>query len=242
MITIPEQRQFSRCDPTPYDEFLEFIPPSIYEELLSSFPPEELFTDEIPEYRKHGQRPHCRKFMCYGHTSNSKYFAPYLIKLKDLPEVWSEFCHYMYTNKQYKEWLSDMLGVRNLAFRFDFHRTKSGLDVSPHIDSRFKHASHLFYFMPKGWKEEYGGQTIFYKGLTKDILNPEPEDFTSKALTTTAGNRSCLFKNVPDGWHGVTEINTGSDIVRQIFNIVVLRRRPDSSPLPAFKEKKFNKY
>ena len=224
MIDIPEQRQFSITKPSPYDEFENIIKPDIYEQWLNEFPPEELFKDEFPETRKHGQRPHCRKFMCYTTENKMSYFNNYMINLSDLPNIWTEFSEYIYNDRDYKQWIADMLKIKNFYFRFDFHRTQNGLDVSPHVDSHTKFGSHLFYFMPEGWKEEYGGQTIFYEGLNKNVLNPEAEDFSSYTTTTTSGNRSCLFKNVPNGWHGVTRINTPVGIVRQIFNLVILKR------------------
>ena len=79
------------------------------------------------------------------------------------------------------------------------------------------------YFMPKGWKEEYGGSTIFYKGRRVDKMNPEPTDFEESKSYPTSGNTSLIFKNVKDGWHGITEVKT-DNIHRQICNVLILKK------------------
>jgi len=71
------------------------------------------------------------------------------------------------------------------------------------------------------WTERDGGKTIFYRGKKVDRMNPEPEDFEDYITTSVIGNRSCLFKNVEDGWHGVTQVN--SIVHRQICNVVILK-------------------
>ena len=52
-------------------------------------------------------------------------------------------------------------------------------------------------------------------------MNPEPEEFEDSVTTSVVGNRSCLFKNVNEGWHGITKIN--SNMHRQICNVVLLK-------------------
>ena len=93
---------------------------------------------------------------------------------------------------KYKSFIKKALGCTDFKIRFDFHRTRGGLDVSPHIDSKGKIGSHLFYFMPDGWTDEMGGKTIFYRDRKVDKMNPEPEDFEDYTTTSVIGNRSCL--------------------------------------------------
>ena len=119
--------------------------------------------------------------------------------------------------------MCDLLKINDFRIRFDFHRTQSGLDVSPHVDSIGKYASHLLYFMPKGWKEEYGGSTIFYRGRKVNKMNPEPTDFEESKSYPTSGNTSLIFKNIPEGWHGITEVKT-DNIDRQICNVLILKK------------------
>ena len=75
--------------------------------------------------------------------------------------------------------------------------------------------------MPKEWQEDWGGETIFYKGKKVDKMNPELEDFSFCKTEKVTGNRSCLFKNTEEGWHGVTQVKSSLD--RQIFNLVILK-------------------
>jgi len=124
-------------------------------------------------------------------------------------------------SSEYKSFIKKALDCTDFKIRFDFHRTRGGLDVSPHIDSKGKIGSHLFYFMPDEWTDEMGGKTIFYRGKKVDRMNPEPEEFEDYTTTSVIGNRSCLFKNVKEGWHGVTQVN--SDVHRQICNVVILK-------------------
>ena len=73
----------------------------------------------------------------------------------------------------------------------------------------------------KEWQEDWGGETIFYKGKKIDKMNPEPGDFYFHKVESVSGNRSCLFKNSTGGWHGVKEVNAPVD--RQICNVVILK-------------------
>ena len=205
---------------TPHNYYDNFINQNDYEELLKTFPGDELFKDEFPEERKYGQRPHCRKFFCMGETQGSKYFKQYLTSVNDLPFVWQTLISEL-RGKEYKEWICKTLNIEDFKIRFDFHRTRAGLDVSPHIDSIGKIGSHLLYFMPKEWQEDWGGETIFYKGKKIDKMNPEPGDFYFHKVESVSGNRSCLFKNSTGGWHGVKEVNAPVD--RQICNVVILK-------------------
>ena len=143
----------------PHLHIKEFINNEDYEELLNQYPDDSLFKDEIPDTRKHGQRPHCRRLMVVKTENESKYFDPYIKNINDLPFVWQTLLQEL-QDKDYKDFICDLLKINDFRIRFDFHRTQSGLDVSPHVDSVSKYASHLLYFMPKNWKNEYGGKTI----------------------------------------------------------------------------------
>lgn len=223
MINIPTEGQYNmyNTDFCPHANFVEFIWPNMYDRLLKDFPSDDLFKDEFPEDRKHGQRPHCRRFFCIGETQGSKYFDDYLLNANKLPPVWQNFLMTIIQSSEYKSFIKKELDCTDFKIRFDFHRTRGGLDVSPHIDSKGKIGSHLFYFMPDGWTDEMGGKTIFYRDRKVDKMNPEPEDFEDYTTTSVIGNRSCLFKNVKEGWHGVTQVN--SDVHRQICNVVILK-------------------
>jgi len=223
MITVPREGQYNmhNTEFCPHANFVDFIQPKYYRGLLKHFPTDDLFKDEFPEERKHGQRPHCRRFFCIGETQGSKYFDDYLLEPNKLPPIWQNFIMTIYNSGQYKSFIRRALDCKDFKFRFDFHRTRGGLDVSPHVDSIGKIGSHLFYFMPDEWTDDMGGKTIFYRGRKVDRMNPEPEEFEESVTTSVLGNRSCLFKNVEEGWHGVTQVK--SIMHRQICNVVILK-------------------
>ena len=200
----------------------EFINNEYYKKLLNEFPSDDLFTEEQPKTRKLGQRPHCRRFMCITTEKESSYFDNYIIDQTKLPMIWQELLTEI-KGEEYRKWICDMLQIKDFRIRFDFHRTESGLDVSPHVDSVGKYASHLLYFMPEEWNDDNGGSTIFYSGKTIDRLNPEPTDFKQSVLYPVIGNSSLLFKNVPDGWHGITEVKA-NNMSRQLCNVVILKK------------------
>jgi hypothetical protein len=195
-----------------------------WEDLRDEWPDESLFKDEGHiKPRKHGQRPHLRKFMCYSPWPDSPYFNQYKIRRYQLSETWDYFVDKIFSSKEYSDWIKETLEIpdSNFKYRFDWHLTKGGQDVSPHVDSAGKYGSHLIYFMPDGWDDNCGGQTVFYKGKLVENLNPEFTDFKEHISYSNTGNTSLLFKNVENGWHGVTKVN--SDLNRQIFNVVILK-------------------
>lgn len=216
----------------PHSEYTNFIEPKAYDRLLLEFPSNDLFKTEEPEYRKNNQRPHWRRLMCYSDKSlfvKYKNLSQFFVDRASLPEIWQNLTDILIHGKEYREWVGNTLKIKDFDIRLDWHRTRSGLDASPHVDSLGKYGSHLFYFMPDGWKNEFGGKTVFYKGKKTDKPNPEPEDFESSVEISVTGNKSMIFKNVPEGWHGVTQVdlesNTNLNIMhRQILNVVLLRR------------------
>jgi len=208
----------------PHEHIFGFLNDNVFNELLDSFPSDDLFEDEFPETRKLNQRPHCRRFMCVYENEQSPYFVKYRKELNKLPELWQEVCSNMLEPKgDYQRWIKETLQIEDFKIRFDFHRTQSGLDVSPHVDSLGKYGSHLFYFMPEGWQESFGGKTIFYKEKLIPEMNPEPINFKQSTSYPVVGNYSLLFKNVKDGWHGVTQVKSEENLHRQLFNVVILK-------------------
>ncbi len=221
MLNLPNKTLFEKEGYNPHLLIDKFISDEDYKTLLEQYPKDSLFKDEKPETRKHGQRPHIRRFMCVTTQKESPYFDNFIVGVNKLPFVWQTLISQL-KGKEYKQWICELLKIKDFKLRFDFHRTQSGLDVSPHVDSVGKYASHLFYFMPEQWKEEYGGSTIFYKGKKIKEMNPEPTDFEESISYPVVGNKSLLFKNVPEGWHGVTEVKS-VDVHRQLFNVIILK-------------------
>lgn len=222
MIQIPYNKTMTTDGYTPHKFMGGFIDAGIWTKLRSDWPVASLFKEEGHiKPRKHGQRPHLRMFMCYAPYPDSDYFEPYKIDKSKLPEIWERFVDFILTDKSYTDFLKETLQIDKFKIRLDWHLTKWGQDVSPHVDSAGKYGSHLMYFMPHKWDNNCGGQTIFYKGKLVDKMNPEPEDFAQNVTYPNMGNVSLLFKNSENGWHGVTKVNT--DLNRQIFNVVILK-------------------
>jgi hypothetical protein len=196
-----------------------------WENLRTRWPSESLFKKEgHQEPRKHGQRQHIRLFFCYTPWEGSKFFDQYMVDRKQLPEIWNHFVEELLYSKEYSEWIKETLQIpgNNFKYRLDFHITKGGRDVSPHVDTPGKIGSHLMYFMPDGWDDSCGGQTVFYKNKLVEQMNPEPKDFSHQQQYRNDGNTSLLFKNTENGWHGVTEVT--SKLNRQILNLVILKK------------------
>lgn len=226
MIIIKELKDFyNHKGYTPHEHIQGFLKDKMFNDLLNNFPDNSLFKDEIPEKRKLNQRPHHRRFMCVYNTNQSSIFDSFKVELNKLPKVWQKLIEIMIDPiGEYQKWLKETLQVDDIILRFDFHRTQSGQDVSPHVDSISKYGSHLFYFMPKEWKNEFGGTTIFYKDKMVTNMNPEPNDFKEFKTYSVIGNYSLLFKNTVDGWHGVTQVKNDKELHRQLFNVVILKK------------------
>jgi len=221
MINIPDTIM-TTDGYTPHKFIHDFV--KHWEDLREEWPAASLFKEEGHiKPRNHNQRPHLRMFMCYSPWPDSPYFDKYKIHRYQLSETWDYFVDKIFSSKEYSDWIKETLEIpgNNFKYRFDWHLTKWGQDVSPHVDSISKLGSHLIYFMPEGWNDKCGGQTVFYKGKLVEQMNPEPEDFAHKQQYRNDGNTSLLFKNTENGWHGVTEVNT--ELNRQIFNVVILK-------------------
>ena len=222
MINIPDTLM-TTDGYTPHKFISGFV--KDWEELRDEWPPESLFKKEGHETpRKHGQRQHIRLLFCYTPGEDSPLFDQYMVERNQLPEIWDDFSQKLLYSKEYSDWIKETLQIpgNNFKYRLDWHIGKNGRDVSPHVDTPGKLGSHLIYFMPDGWDDNCGGQTVFYKGKLVDQMNPEPKDFAHKQQYRNDGNTSLLFKNAEDGWHGVTEVT--SQLNRQILNLVIMKK------------------
>jgi hypothetical protein len=101
--------------------------------------------------------------------------------------------------------------------------TPPGKDVSPHVDSKGKAGSHLFYMVDDDWVPEWGGSTYVLADQKNDIPNPEIEDFIQHARVEIAGNKSFIFKNTKNAWHAVDQIKCPIDRYRKLVSIVCLK-------------------
>jgi hypothetical protein len=121
-----------------------------------------------------------------------------------------------------------LLGARKPEFRFHWHYTPSGSDVSPHCDARREHGSHLFYFnSEEDWDPAWGGATLALDDGGRLDYNSAPplEAFDNIIEFNSIGNYSALMKRTDHAWHAVRPIQCPEDRMRRIFIVVV---NPDS--------------
>ncbi|MCB1842200.1 MAG: hypothetical protein KDI09_04490, partial [Halioglobus sp.] len=117
-----------------------------------------------------------------------------------------------------------LLGARKIEFRFHWHYTPSGADVSPHCDARREHGSHLFYFnSPEEWDPSWGGATLVLDDGGRLDFNSAPDyaDFDDITECQSIGNFSALMLRTDHSWHAVRAIDCPPDKLRRVFIVVV---------------------
>jgi hypothetical protein len=88
-------------------------------------------------------------------------------------------------------------------------------------DSSKKIGTHIFYFNTNSdWNIAWGGSTLVLGGKTVDKMNPDFSDFISITTVQFLDNRSLLFKNTRDAWHGVQPLKPPDGQHRCLFNVI----------------------
>lgn len=207
--------KFQRQSPYPWINPADLLTPSGYSDLSKSLPPPGMFEERIGIERKHDQPSHDRLALEWSEDL-------------DLPEPWNDFVSEL-QSKEYRSWLQDMFQTRSLRLRFHWHYTFCGASVSPHCDSKYKLGSHIFYFnTEEDWQPEWGGETLVLDdgGRFNRRSAPGFEEFDSISETRAIGNRSFLFQNDGQSWHGVREIRCPKDHYRKVFIALVCSNAP----------------
>ena len=92
MLNVPTNCDIYDTEFSPHKWFVNFVKEDVHKELLEHWPNAKLFKDEGNEKpRKHGQRNHIRKFMCYANFTPNKMLQKFMIDTKNIPEVWHQF-------------------------------------------------------------------------------------------------------------------------------------------------------
>jgi hypothetical protein len=105
---------------------------------------------------------------------------------------------------------------------FSWHLGTDGAEVCPHVDAPRKLGTHIFYFnTADDWEPAWGGSTLVLSDHPADCAAPDFSDFRRVERTETNGNRSFLFKNQPNAWHGVRTLRCPADAQRRLFNVVI---------------------
>ena len=186
-----------------------------YLELRDNLPDVSLFDGYFGVSRAHGQQSHDR------------YVLEYRDGL-DLPPPWQAFVDEL-RGPRYRDFLRRLFGVRSLYLNFHWHYTPNGASVSPHCDARHKLGSQIFYLNTEDdWNPAWGGETLILddKGRFSRRSAPAFEDFDRVLPSQALGNRSLIFMQTGNSWHGVRPIQCPEGELRKVFIVVVNRAGP----------------
>lgn len=205
---------FLAIKPFPYFNSDGVLTESGFQNLLANMPPLEMFEQKFGYERRAGQAPHDRYSLEYKRGMS-------------VPEPWQEFIGELCSDA-YRGEIERLLGARKVEFRFHWHYTPNGADVSPHCDARREHGSHLFYFnSTQDWDPAWGGATLVLDdgGRLSYDSAPALEEFDNIIECESFGNYSALMKRSDHAWHAVRPINCPEGRLRRVFIVVV---NPDS--------------
>lgn len=208
--------------PFPYAGIKGILTKEGFAALIQEFPSLDLFAYHQDVKRAYGQRPHNRYYLAYEET-HFKRGDSYDREAtdKDLPESWVSFIHELQKDTDYQQLIKRALGVDEWEVRFAWHVGQKGSEVSPHLDNADKLGTHIFYFnTEEDWKEEWGGQIVALGGMMTTSGNPEYEDFADQKEIPIINNRSFLFKNTLEAWHGVRPLRCPEGKYRRLFNVI----------------------
>ena len=215
---------FRSVRPFPYFNFQEFLTPEAFEELYRDYPAREFFEMHTGLARPGGQRPHDRFYLAYASSIYKQVERKNngVVQHHELPESWQKFLDELKSSCEYRAFLSELLGTSKFEMRFAWHIGVAGSEVSPHLDAAEKIGTHLFYFNKDAdWDRRWGGATLALEGKTKDGLNPDFTDFKGEISSEILNNRSFLFKNTTEAWHGVRKLNCPESAKgRRLFTVI----------------------
>lgn len=216
--------QFNAVEPYPWINFDGFLFPEQFAELHKNFPSLDLFERHQEMPRKHGQRPHNRYYLAYETSIYTKieHQNKGIVRLEELPEVWQMFLAELDEGSAYRDFIARMLGVKDFSVRYAWHMGVTNSEVSPHRDNRKKLGTHIFYFnTDEDWDAAWGGEILVLEGKQTDAGNPDFDEFTKAHAAPLLNNQSFLFKNTPNGWHGVKPLTCPEGRYRRLFNVII---------------------
>lgn len=230
-----DKASFTQRQPFPWYNFQSLLTAKTFQKLYAEFPTLDFFETHKGMARKHGQRPHDRYYLAYEETiykdlerDNSHEHKKGIIRHEQLSPSWQAFMSALQSDSGYQQFISELLGVTRFTTRYAWHVATAGHSVSPHVDARNKIGTHIFYFnTADDWKAEWGGSTLVLSAKDHDGMNPEISDFGKVEAVTVMNNRSFLFKNQPEAWHAVDQLNCPPDTYRRIFNVIFEMPEPE---------------
>jgi hypothetical protein len=207
--------EFQAQEPYPWANPQYFIKPERYGELLENMPDIAQFRAFFGKQRKHGQVSHDRFVLDYERGM-------------DLSPPWRDFAEEL-CGDVYRDFVCRLLNVKEVRFRFHWHFTPTGGEVSPHCDSRGKIGSQIFYLnTDEDWRWDWGGETVILddEGRLAAESAPAFEDFSAGYPAETRDNRSLIFGRRGNSWHGVRRITCPENFYRKVFIVVFEEHRP----------------
>ena len=210
-----EPATFQSQQPYPWINPQFFILPERYDELLQTMPPLEQYRAFFGKQRKHGQGSHDRFVLDYERGM-------------ELAPQWRDFVEELCSDT-YRQFVCDLLDVSHVRFRFHWHFTPNGGEVTPHCDSKGKIGSQIFYLnTDKDWELDWGGETVVLDDRGRFAAESAPafEDFDAEYPADTRDNRSLIFGRQGNSWHGVRRINCPENHYRKVFIVVFEEHRP----------------
>ena len=205
-----ETEAFRSTQPYPWANPQGLLTEEGYQALLDNMPDIALFERKFGKMRRGEQAPHDRYSLEY---------APGM----DVPKPWQEFIGELRSDV-YRNTIARLFDAKDPEFRFHWHYTPAGRDVSPHCDSKREHGSHIWYFNRVGeWDPSWGGDTLVLDdgGRFSPDSAPAFEDFDRIITCKAEGNRSAILERSARGWHGVRAITCPEGHMRRVFIIVV---------------------
>lgn len=223
LIESFNEQLFSQNQPFPWYNFDSFLTAEGFQQLLQDFPSLELFEKHEGLERAYGQRPHNRYYLAYETSIYHQIERQDkgVVKYKHLPASWQMFLKELETSQVYQNFIKSLFEVSDFQVRYAWHVGVTNSEVSPHRDSKKKIGTHIFYFNTSDdWDTAWDGSTLVLGNKLTDSMNPDFSDFTTAVATQLTNNRSFLFKNTPNAWHGVKPLTCPEGKYRRLFNVI----------------------
>ncbi len=223
LIESFNEQLFIQNQPFPWYNFDSFLIPEGFQQLLQDFPSLELFEKHEGLERVYAQRPHNRYYLAYEtsiyHQIEHKERG--IVDYKHLPPSWQMFIKELETSQIYQNFIKSLFEVTDFKIRYAWHMGVTNSEVSPHKDAEQKIGTHIFYFNTSDdWDTAWDGSTLVLGNKLTDSMNPDFSDFTTAIAAQLTNNRSFLFKNTPNAWHGVKPLTCPEGKYRRLFNVI----------------------
>lgn len=236
---------FQQREPYPWFSFEQLLTPDSFQTLLRDFPSLALFEEHRGVQRADNQRSHDRYYLAFERSvykkeaseSRDDMAGPLyaddemagtgrtgrdgIVGLQDLPPSWQQFIEELRESVGYRRFTERLLESGPMTVRFAWHVGFSGSEVSPHRDTDKKIGTHIFYFnTSEDWRKEWGGAILVLGDKRIKEKNPDVSDFGTVTAAQILDNRSFLFKNTREAWHGVEPLSCPPGRHRRLFNVI----------------------